>query len=73
MAIDWKSLNHLRAHRRSHCQNIDRGQIVSSNLSSLLHTPTALDKDYDDHVLRQSHAPPDPRYNLHMYVTAMIP
>ncbi|KAL0387589.1 UNVERIFIED_CONTAM: hypothetical protein Sradi_2640700 [Sesamum radiatum] len=73
MAIDLKSLNHLRAHRRSHCHNTDRGQILSGNPPSLLHTPTALDKTYDDHALWHNHLSPYPRYSLRMHVTAMIP
>ncbi|KAL0325176.1 UNVERIFIED_CONTAM: hypothetical protein Sradi_5086900 [Sesamum radiatum] len=73
MAIDLKSLNHLRAHRRSHCHNTDRGQNLSWNPPSSLHTPTALDKAYDEHALWHSHLPPYPRYSLRMHVTAMIP
>ncbi|KAL0308870.1 UNVERIFIED_CONTAM: hypothetical protein Sradi_5829300 [Sesamum radiatum] len=73
MAIDLKSLNHLRAHRRSRYHNTDRGQILSWNPPSSLHTPTALDKAYDDHALWHSHLSPYPRYSLRMHVTAMIP
>ncbi|KAL0349830.1 UNVERIFIED_CONTAM: hypothetical protein Sradi_4132200 [Sesamum radiatum] len=73
MAIDLKSLNHLKAHRRSRCHNTDRGQILSWNPLSSLHTPTALDKAYDDHALWHNHLSPYPRYNLCMHVTAMIP
>ncbi|KAL0329397.1 UNVERIFIED_CONTAM: hypothetical protein Sradi_4926400 [Sesamum radiatum] len=73
MAIDLKSLNHLRAHSRSRYHNTDRGQILSWNPPSLLHTPTALDKAYNEHVLWHSHLSPYPRYSLHMHVTVMIP
>ncbi|KAL0281838.1 UNVERIFIED_CONTAM: hypothetical protein Sradi_7282200 [Sesamum radiatum] len=73
MAIDLKSLNHLKAHRRSRCHNTDRGQILSWNPPSSLHTPTALDKAYDDHALWHNHLSPYPRYSLRMHVTAMIP
>ncbi|KAL0434074.1 UNVERIFIED_CONTAM: hypothetical protein Slati_2741700 [Sesamum latifolium] len=72
MAIDLKSLNHLRAHRRSRCHNTDRGQILSWNPPSLLHTLTALDKTYNDHALRHNHLSPYPRYSLRMPMTAMI-
>ncbi|KAL0387738.1 UNVERIFIED_CONTAM: hypothetical protein Sradi_2655600 [Sesamum radiatum] len=71
MAIDLKSLNHLKAHRRSRCHNTDRGQILSWNPPSSLHTPTALDKAYDD--IWHNHLSPYPKYNLRMHVTAMIP
>ncbi|KAL0318243.1 UNVERIFIED_CONTAM: hypothetical protein Scaly_2850800 [Sesamum calycinum] len=50
-----------------------RGQILSWNPPSSLHTPTTLDKAYDDHASRHSHRLPYPRYSLHMHVTAMIP
>ncbi|KAL0336739.1 UNVERIFIED_CONTAM: hypothetical protein Sradi_4885800 [Sesamum radiatum] len=73
MAIDLKSLNHLKAHRRSRCHNTDRGQILSWNPLSSLHTLTALDKAYDDHALWHNHLLPYPRYVLHMHMTAMIP
>ncbi|KAL0290051.1 UNVERIFIED_CONTAM: Retrovirus-related Pol polyprotein from transposon opus [Sesamum calycinum] len=73
MAIDLKSLNHLKAHRRSRCHNTVRGQILSWNQPSSLHTPTVLDKAYDDHVLWHSHLSPYPRYSLRMHVTTMIP
>ncbi|KAL0292372.1 UNVERIFIED_CONTAM: hypothetical protein Sangu_3254800 [Sesamum angustifolium] len=72
MAIVLKSPNHLRAHRRFRCNNTDRGQILSWNLPSSLHTPTALDKAYDDHALWHNHLSPYPRYSLRMHVTAMI-
>ncbi|KAL0437708.1 UNVERIFIED_CONTAM: hypothetical protein Sradi_0478700 [Sesamum radiatum] len=51
----------------------DRGQIFSWNLQSSLHTPTALDKAYNDHASRHSHRSPYPRYSLHMHATVMIP
>ncbi|KAL0329348.1 UNVERIFIED_CONTAM: hypothetical protein Sradi_4921500 [Sesamum radiatum] len=58
MAIDLKSLNHLRAHRRSRCHNTDRGQILCWNPPSSLHTLTALDMAYDDHAPWHSHLLP---------------
>ncbi|KAL0297763.1 UNVERIFIED_CONTAM: hypothetical protein Sradi_6828400 [Sesamum radiatum] len=73
MAIDLKSLNQLKAHRRSRCHNTDRGQILSWNAPSSLHTPTALDKAYDDHATWHNHFSSYPRYNLRMHVTVMIP
>ncbi|KAL0349796.1 UNVERIFIED_CONTAM: hypothetical protein Sradi_4128800 [Sesamum radiatum] len=73
MAIDLKSLNHLRAHRRSHCHNNDRGQILSWNPPSSLHIPTALDKAYENHAPWHNHLSPYSRYSLRMHVTAMIP
>ncbi|KAL0295010.1 UNVERIFIED_CONTAM: hypothetical protein Sangu_3206600 [Sesamum angustifolium] len=41
--------------------------------STILDTPTALDKAYDDHAPKHNHLSPYPRYNLRMHVTAMIP
>ncbi|KAL0294236.1 UNVERIFIED_CONTAM: hypothetical protein Sangu_3223000 [Sesamum angustifolium] len=73
MAIELKSLNHLKSYRISHCHNTDRGQILSWNPPSSLHTPTALDKTYDDCASRHNNLLPYPRYSLRMYVTAMIP
>ncbi|KAL0282158.1 UNVERIFIED_CONTAM: hypothetical protein Sangu_2487700 [Sesamum angustifolium] len=73
MAIDLKSLNHLRAHWRSCCHNTDRGRILSWNPPSLVHTPIALDKAYDNHALWHSHLSPYPRYSLRMHMTVMIP
>ncbi|KAK4386298.1 hypothetical protein Sango_2500400 [Sesamum angolense] len=42
-----------------------------TNLPSSLHTPTVLDKAYDDHASWHSHLSPYPRYSLRMHVTTM--
>ncbi|KAL0302489.1 UNVERIFIED_CONTAM: hypothetical protein Sangu_3097800 [Sesamum angustifolium] len=55
MATDLKSLKHLRAHRRSRCHNADRGQTLSWNPPSSLHTLAALDKAYDSHAPWHDH------------------
>ncbi|KAL0337722.1 UNVERIFIED_CONTAM: putative mitochondrial protein [Sesamum calycinum] len=50
----------------------DKGQILSWNPPSSLHTPSALDKAYDDYTSRHSHRSLYPRYSLRMHVTVMI-
>ncbi|KAL0287388.1 UNVERIFIED_CONTAM: hypothetical protein Scaly_2766100 [Sesamum calycinum] len=70
MAIDLKSLSYLRAHRRSLCHNTDRGHILSWNPPSSLHTPTALDKAYDDHAPWHSDLSPYPKYSLFGFIVA---
>ncbi|KAL0293321.1 UNVERIFIED_CONTAM: hypothetical protein Sradi_6944200 [Sesamum radiatum] len=44
----------------------------SWNSSSLLHTPTALDKAYDDHIRDTVTSRTNPRYSHRVQVTAMI-
>ncbi|KAL0455278.1 UNVERIFIED_CONTAM: hypothetical protein Slati_0867000 [Sesamum latifolium] len=45
----------------------------SWNSPSLLHTPTALDKAYGDHVCDTITSRIDPRYSHRMNVTVVIP
>ncbi|KAL0420366.1 UNVERIFIED_CONTAM: hypothetical protein Slati_3059500 [Sesamum latifolium] len=50
MATAFPSTTHLQAHRR-HCCHVVTGDGSSSwNSPSSLHTPTAPDKAYDDHI-----------------------
>ncbi|KAL0412264.1 UNVERIFIED_CONTAM: hypothetical protein Slati_3816100 [Sesamum latifolium] len=48
------STTHLQAHRRYLCHVMTRDGSSSWNPPSSLHTPTAPDKAYDDHI-RDSH------------------
>ncbi|KAL0291938.1 UNVERIFIED_CONTAM: hypothetical protein Sradi_7008600 [Sesamum radiatum] len=51
-----------------------KGDRVSSwNSPSSLHTPTALDKAYDDRIRDTVISRTNPRYNHRVHVTAMIP
>ncbi|KAL0294685.1 UNVERIFIED_CONTAM: hypothetical protein Sradi_6873900 [Sesamum radiatum] len=43
------------------------------NSPSLLHTATALDKAYDDHIKDTVTSRTNPGYNHRMHVTAVIP
>ncbi|KAL0373362.1 UNVERIFIED_CONTAM: hypothetical protein Sradi_3251900 [Sesamum radiatum] len=45
----------------------------SWNSPSSLHTPTALDKPYDDHIRDTFTSRTNPRYSHRVHVTAMIP
>ncbi|KAL0284364.1 UNVERIFIED_CONTAM: hypothetical protein Sradi_7200700 [Sesamum radiatum] len=45
----------------------------SWNSPSLLHTPTALDKAYDDHIRDTVTSRTNPRYSYCVHVTGMIP
>ncbi|KAL0294233.1 UNVERIFIED_CONTAM: hypothetical protein Sradi_6897100 [Sesamum radiatum] len=43
------------------------------NSPSSLHTPTALDRAYDDHIKDRVTSCTNPRYSHRVHVTAMIP
>ncbi|KAL0282074.1 UNVERIFIED_CONTAM: hypothetical protein Sradi_7272700 [Sesamum radiatum] len=45
----------------------------SWNSPSSLHTPTALDKAYDDHIRDTVISRTNPRYSHRVHVTSMIP
>ncbi|KAL0445867.1 UNVERIFIED_CONTAM: hypothetical protein Slati_1714600 [Sesamum latifolium] len=53
--------------------HLDKGRIIFLKLTSSLHTPTTLDKAYDDHVWDTITSRTDPIYSHHMHVTAVIP
>ncbi|KAL0439366.1 UNVERIFIED_CONTAM: hypothetical protein Slati_2419600 [Sesamum latifolium] len=66
------STTHLQAHRR-YLYHVMKGDGSSSwNSSSSLHTPTALDKAYDDHIRDTVTSRTNPRYSHRVHVTAII-
>ncbi|KAL0386355.1 UNVERIFIED_CONTAM: hypothetical protein Slati_4547800 [Sesamum latifolium] len=67
------STTHLQAHRRYLCHVMTGDGSSSWNSSSSLHTPTALDKAYNDHIRDTVISHTDPRYSHPVHVTAVIP
>ncbi|KAL0449338.1 UNVERIFIED_CONTAM: hypothetical protein Slati_1490200 [Sesamum latifolium] len=57
------STTHLQAHRRYLCHVMTEDGSSSWNSSSSLHTPTALDKAYNDHIRDTVISRTDPRYS----------
>ncbi|KAL0386746.1 UNVERIFIED_CONTAM: hypothetical protein Slati_4546600 [Sesamum latifolium] len=69
----FPSTTHLQTHRR-HCYHVMTGDGSSSwNSPSSLHTPTAPDKAYDDHIKDTVTSRTNPGYNHRVHVTAVIP
>ncbi|KAL0439165.1 UNVERIFIED_CONTAM: hypothetical protein Slati_2399500 [Sesamum latifolium] len=64
---------HLQVHRRYNCHILTGDESSSWNSSSWLHTPTALDQAYDDHVREMITSRTDSRYSHRVHVTAVIP
>ncbi|KAL0404179.1 UNVERIFIED_CONTAM: hypothetical protein Sradi_2058700 [Sesamum radiatum] len=63
VATTFPSTTHLQVHRRYRC-NVMTGDGSSSwNSSSSLHTPTALDKAYDDHIRDTVTSRTNPRHS----------
>ncbi|KAL0361248.1 UNVERIFIED_CONTAM: hypothetical protein Sradi_3809300 [Sesamum radiatum] len=73
VATAFSSTTHLQMHRRYRCHVITRDGSSSWNSSSSLHTPSALDKAYDDHIRNIITSRTNPRYIHRENVTAMIP
>ncbi|KAL0451196.1 UNVERIFIED_CONTAM: hypothetical protein Slati_1097700 [Sesamum latifolium] len=73
MATASPSTTHLQAHRRYLCHVMTGDGSSSWNSSSSLHTPTILDKAYNDHIRDTVISRTDPRYSHHVHVTAVIP
>ncbi|KAL0402290.1 UNVERIFIED_CONTAM: NAD(P)H-quinone oxidoreductase subunit K, chloroplastic [Sesamum latifolium] len=69
VATTSQSVTHLQVHRRYLCHVMTRDKSSSWNSSSSLHTPTALDKAYDDHVCDIIASRTDPRYSHCVHVT----
>ncbi|KAL0420727.1 UNVERIFIED_CONTAM: hypothetical protein Slati_3095600 [Sesamum latifolium] len=67
------STTHLQAHRRYLCHVMTGDGSSFWNSSSSLHTLTALDKAYNDHIRDTVISRTDPRYSHRVYVTAVIP
>ncbi|KAL0462855.1 UNVERIFIED_CONTAM: hypothetical protein Slati_0173100 [Sesamum latifolium] len=57
------NITHLQVHRRYLCHVMTGDGSSSWNSPSSLHTPTAPDKAYDDHVWDTIISCTDPRYN----------
>ncbi|KAL0462557.1 UNVERIFIED_CONTAM: hypothetical protein Slati_0143300 [Sesamum latifolium] len=72
MATASQSVTHLQVHRRYICHVMTGYGSSSWNSLSSLHTPTGLDKTYDDHVWDTITSRTDPRYSYRVHVTAMI-
>ncbi|KAL0319568.1 UNVERIFIED_CONTAM: hypothetical protein Sradi_5218300 [Sesamum radiatum] len=69
----FPSITHLQVHRRYDCHAMTGDGSSSWNLPSSLHTPTALDRAYDDHIRDTVTSRINPRYSHRVHVTAMIP
>ncbi|KAL0288853.1 UNVERIFIED_CONTAM: hypothetical protein Sradi_7087500 [Sesamum radiatum] len=67
------SVIHLQAHRRYLCHVMTGDRSSSRNSPSSLHTPTALDKTYNDHIRDTIISHTNPRYGYHVHVTTVIP
>ncbi|KAL0313252.1 UNVERIFIED_CONTAM: hypothetical protein Sradi_5724500 [Sesamum radiatum] len=73
VAVGFLSVTHLNVHRRYDCHVMTGDGSSSWNSSSSLHTPTALDRAYDDHIGDTVTSRTNPRYSHRVHVTAMIP
>ncbi|KAL0292761.1 UNVERIFIED_CONTAM: hypothetical protein Sradi_6974800 [Sesamum radiatum] len=71
-AAGFPSVTHLQVHRRYDCHVMTRDGSSFWNSPSSLHTPTALDRAYGDHIKDTVTSCTNPRYSLRVHVTAMI-
>ncbi|KAL0367481.1 UNVERIFIED_CONTAM: hypothetical protein Sradi_3638200 [Sesamum radiatum] len=71
-ATTFPSTTHLLAHRRYCCHVMTGDGSCSWNSPTSLHTPTALNKAYDDQIRDTVTSRTNPRYSYHVYVTVMI-
>ncbi|KAL0420555.1 UNVERIFIED_CONTAM: hypothetical protein Slati_3078400 [Sesamum latifolium] len=67
------SVTHLQVHRRYDCHVMTGDGSSSWNSPSSLHTLTALDRAYGDHIRDTVTSCTNPRYSHRVHVTAMIP
>ncbi|KAL0444521.1 UNVERIFIED_CONTAM: Retrovirus-related Pol polyprotein from transposon opus [Sesamum latifolium] len=67
------STTHLQAHRRYLCHVMTGDGSSSWNSPSSLHTPTAPDKAYDDHIRDTVISRTNPGYSHRVHVTTVIP
>ncbi|KAL0458323.1 UNVERIFIED_CONTAM: hypothetical protein Slati_0459500 [Sesamum latifolium] len=72
-AAGFPSVTHLQVHRRYHYHVMTGDGSSSWNSPSSLHTPTALDRAYGDHIRDTVISRTNPRYSHRVHVTAMIP
>ncbi|KAL0355585.1 UNVERIFIED_CONTAM: hypothetical protein Sradi_4005400 [Sesamum radiatum] len=73
VATAFPSVTHLQVYKRSLCHVITRDEFSSWNSSSSLHTPTAPDKAYDDHIRDTVTSRTNSGYSHRVHVTVMIP
>ncbi|KAL0427302.1 UNVERIFIED_CONTAM: hypothetical protein Slati_2905000 [Sesamum latifolium] len=73
VATTFPSKTHLQAHRRYLCHVMTGDGFSYWNSPSSLHTPTALDKAYDDHLKDTVISRTSTGYSHRVYVTAVIP
>ncbi|KAL0455112.1 UNVERIFIED_CONTAM: hypothetical protein Slati_0850400 [Sesamum latifolium] len=67
------SVTHLQVHRRYDYHVMTGDGSSSWNSPSSLHTPTAVDRAYGDHIRNTVTSRINPRYSHRVHVTAMIP
>ncbi|KAL0400366.1 UNVERIFIED_CONTAM: hypothetical protein Sradi_2379900 [Sesamum radiatum] len=72
MATGSPSTTHLQADRRYCCNVMTRNGSSSWNSTFLLHTPTAPDKAYDDHIKDTTISRTNTRYSHRVHATAVI-
>ncbi|KAL0416348.1 UNVERIFIED_CONTAM: hypothetical protein Slati_3466700 [Sesamum latifolium] len=72
VAIAFPSTTHLQAHRRYRCHVMTGDGFSSWNSPSSLHTPTAPDKAYDDHIKDTVISRTNLGYSHRVHVTAVI-
>ncbi|KAL0445880.1 UNVERIFIED_CONTAM: hypothetical protein Slati_1715900 [Sesamum latifolium] len=73
MATTFPGTTHLQAHRRYLCHVMTGHGSSSWNSPSSLHTLTASDKAYDDHIKDTVISRTNPGYSHHVHVTVLIP
>ncbi|KAL0411473.1 UNVERIFIED_CONTAM: hypothetical protein Slati_3737000 [Sesamum latifolium] len=73
VATTSPSITHLQAHRRYLCYLMTGDGSSSWNAPSSLHTPTASDKSYDDHIRDTVISRTNPGSSHRVHVTAVIP
>ncbi|KAL0427624.1 UNVERIFIED_CONTAM: hypothetical protein Slati_2937200 [Sesamum latifolium] len=73
VATAFPSTAHLQAHRRYLCHVMKGDGSSSWNSPSSLHTPTAPNKAYDDHIKDTVISRTNSGYSHRVHVTAVIP
>ncbi|KAL0286876.1 UNVERIFIED_CONTAM: hypothetical protein Sradi_7137300 [Sesamum radiatum] len=73
VATGSPSTTYFQVHRRYCCHVMTGDGSYSWNSSSSLHTLTALDKAYDDHIRDTITSRTNPRYSHHVHINTMIP
>ncbi|KAL0319684.1 UNVERIFIED_CONTAM: hypothetical protein Sradi_5229900 [Sesamum radiatum] len=73
VATGSPSTTHLKGHRRYLCHVMTGDGSSSWNPPSTLHTSTAPDKAYDDHIKDTVISRTNPEYSYRVHVAAVIP